>query len=521
MKILFIWPNYDCPIGLSIGVSYLSAILKEHGYHTNILHISESLGVPFLIDELLVKIEKNAPDIIAISTGENHYNDMEELCKRIRSTNTNIKIIIGGIHVTLNAESVFTKENVFDYAIRGEGEEAIVELVDSIAKGSLITDIKNVWFKGDNKIIKNPMRPLKQNFKLPFMDLENWDFQKITNLRRGWVNISMNRGCPYRCTFCHNLSEVQILKQDLGTKGTSNAELHYLRLRDINNMIEELCWIKDNYPFVKAFSFVDDTFTFDKEYMRKFFMKYKEEVHLPFVCLTTINDVDDDLLQLMKEAKCDLIRFGIESTSERICKDIIRRKFSQNKMIAVFQKCHDIGLRTFSYNIVAHPSETREEMKSTMEWNAKLRPSGIRVSLGYPYKGTDYYEVAKQMDLIDETLSFHNYSTYSKFKFSVEDKCWIDKFKTFFWWWLNSYLNNRCSKEYSQLINKLESVPMNQWYDEREKICRNLLDVDKMVSRKYKDKKISHYIVPYEDRPDIALLYDNGEVIKKEMLDEH
>lgn len=37
------------------------------------------------------------------------------------------------------------------------------------------------------------MRPLRQNFKLPFMDLENWDFEKITNLRRGWVNISMNR----------------------------------------------------------------------------------------------------------------------------------------------------------------------------------------------------------------------------------------------------------------------------------------------------------------------------------------
>lgn len=56
MKILFIWPNYDCPIGLSIGVSYLSSILKGHGYQTNILHISDMLGVPFVIDELLIEI---------------------------------------------------------------------------------------------------------------------------------------------------------------------------------------------------------------------------------------------------------------------------------------------------------------------------------------------------------------------------------------------------------------------------------------------------------------------------------
>jgi hypothetical protein len=49
----------------------------------------------------------------------------------------------------------------------------------------------------------------------------------------------------------------------------------------------------------------------------------------------------------------------------------------------------------------------------------------------------------------------------------------------------------------------------------------DLLDKDKEISQKYRDKKISHYIVPYGDRPDIALLYSNEEVIKREMLDEH
>ena len=521
MKILFVWPNYDCPIGLSIGVSYLSAILKQRGYETSILHICEALGTPFILEELLIKIEEISPDLIAVSTGENHYADMEKLCKKVKNRSPHIKIILGGIHVTLNGETVFTKESVFDYAIRGEGEDAITELVDSIACGKQITNINNVWFKIKNEIIKNPMRPLRQNFTLPNMDLENWEFEKITKLRRGWVNVSMNRGCPYRCTFCHNLSEVRVLQQDFGTKGISNTELHYLRLRDIDNMIQELCWIKETYPFVKAFPFVDDTFTFDREYMKKFFAEYKKKVYLPFVCLTTINDVDDDLLQVMKEANCDLIRFGIESTSDRICKKIIRRKFSQEKMISVFQKCHDIGLRTFSYNIIAHPSETREEMKSTMRWNARLKPSGIRVSLGYPFRGTDYYEIAKQMDLIDDTLSFHNYSTYSKFKFSLADKCWIDKFRLFFWWWLNSYLDNECSQEYCQLVEKLELITAEEWNADHESFYRKLIEIDNTVSQKYTRSNVPHYVVPYGDRPDIALLYENRGFLKKEMLDEH
>ncbi len=255
--------------------------------------------------------------------------------------------------------------------------------------------------------------------------------------------------------------------------------------------------------------------------MRRFFLRYKEKVQLPFVCLTTVNDVNDELLYLMKEAGCDLIRFGIESTSERICKNIIRRRFSQEKMVSIFKMCHNIGLRTFSYNIVAHPSETREEMISTMIWNAQLQPSGIRVSLGYPYKGTDYFEIAENMGLIDEELSFHNYSSYSKFKFSLVDKCWIDKFRIFFWWWLNSYLNNECSEDYSRLIDKLENIPMHRWNNKRDKICLDLLNLDSEISQKYINEDVLHYVVPYGDRPDIALLYEKKGILKKEMLDEH
>lgn len=85
--------------------------------------------------------------------------------------------------------------------IRGEGEWAIKDLMVNLQKGNAVTDIPNVWMKSNDKIIKNPMRRFINYFELPYMDLDNWDFEKITKLRRGWVNVSMNRGCPYRCTF--------------------------------------------------------------------------------------------------------------------------------------------------------------------------------------------------------------------------------------------------------------------------------------------------------------------------------
>ena len=309
MKVQFIFPNYDCPIGISIGVAYLSAILKERGYDTNIIHICEALDYPFDVNKIKNDVAKYNPDLIAISTGENHYSDMCELSLALKKT-VKAPIAIGGIHATINAESIVKDNNEFDYILLGDGEEALPELVEALENGKSTENILNIWSRVGNKVYRNTMRPLVTNFKLPYMDLDGWDFEKITKMRRGWVNISMNRGCPYRCSFCHNVAEVEVLKQNFGTRGTGNSEIGYLRLRNIDNIIEELKYIKETYSYVKEFSFIDDTFTYDKKHMMEFFSRYAEEINLPFVCLTTINDLDEDLIKAMKKANCDMIRFG-------------------------------------------------------------------------------------------------------------------------------------------------------------------------------------------------------------------
>lgn len=518
MKVQFIFPNYDCPIGISIGVSYLSAILKERGYETKIIHICDMIGYPYNEQKIIDDIKSYAPDLIAISTGENHYRDMTHLSIELKK-NISTPIAIGGVHATINAEEVANSNNGYDYILLGEGEEALPELVEAIEKGRSTKNIPNVWAKIDGYIYKNKMRPLVQNLSLPFMDLEGWEFEKITLMRRGWVNVSMNRGCPYRCSFCHNLAEVEVLKENFKTKGTGNKELGYLRLRNIENMIQELKYIKLKYPFVKEFSFIDDTFTYDKTHMMKFFELYATEVNLPFVCLTTINDLDEELIRAMKKANCDMIRFGVETATSRIRKKIINRNFSISKIHNIFRLCKENNIRTFSYNIIAHPSEQIEEIEDTLKLNASLMPEGIRISLGYPYKGTRYYEIAKEMNLLDEEKEYYNYSTFTKFKFTFDEKLWIDKCRVFFKWWLNMYLENECSVYYKKNIDMLLGLSSEEWNN--EVVRKKLLQLDWKLSEKFKQDKVVHYTSPYEDRPDIVVLYDEKVMLEREAIDEH
>ncbi len=287
---------------------------------------------------------------------------MAQTAKRLKDT-LGRPIVFGGIHTTLNTQSVMEQNPWIDFGNVGEGDDSLMDLVRALETGSDTTSIPNVWARRDGAIVPNPSRRLKDISKLPWMDLDGWAFQRITENRRGWVNVYMNRGCPYRCTYCHNNGVAKILQESFKTKTSSTADLGYIRLRSIDDMIGELKDIMEHWDGVTAFSFNDDTFTMDQEHMKAFLARYKTDIGLPFVCNTTVLDVDREMLEIMKDANCDLVRFGVETATPRIKREVLKRDFSMRKTEQVFKMCRQIGLRSFAFNILANPTETCEEMK--------------------------------------------------------------------------------------------------------------------------------------------------------------
>jgi anaerobic magnesium-protoporphyrin IX monomethyl ester cyclase len=236
MKVQFLWPNFDCPIGLSIGLSYLAGALRDAGHETNVLHVCEWLDYPFDIDRIESDVKNYGPDLIAFSTGANHYPEMRRTAERLKKS-LDKPILFGGIHTTLNTQTVLKDNPWIDFGNVGEGDDSILDLVSALVSGGDTTRIPNVWARKNGDIIANPARPLKDIRRLPWMDLTKWQFERITENRRGWVNVYMNRGCPYRCTYCHNNGVAKILQESYKTPTSSNADLGYLRLRSIDDMI--------------------------------------------------------------------------------------------------------------------------------------------------------------------------------------------------------------------------------------------------------------------------------------------
>jgi len=165
-------------------------------------------------------------------------------------------------------------ESYLDAICVGEGEGAILDLVNALEAGQDITKIKNLIVKRDGEIFKNDLRPLISNLDaIPFPDrtiYEKYSFFRKRKIR----HLITARGCPFKCSFCFN----KLYNEMYHGKGEE------LRRRTPRNVIEEIKKLKQETPKLKHIFFLDDTFIITQSWLDQFVEIYRKEVNLPFSC---------------------------------------------------------------------------------------------------------------------------------------------------------------------------------------------------------------------------------------------
>ncbi len=398
MRIQFVYPNkVSYPKDISIGLAYLSAVLKSKGHEVSLIDTTFGMSD----SQIISGIQQFAPDLVAVSAVSNNFEYAVDLSKLMKK-HFELPIIIGGIHATIAPEETISKD-CFDMVCIGEGEEALAELVESMEKGERNTTIENIWFKDVSGVIRNPLRKLCENLDtIPFADTEFFDYNKYLKQHNMVASFLSSRGCPYKCAYCINHS-LQELYSGLGS---------YVRYRSVDDVITEMESAIKKYD-IRAISFYDDTFTLNKNRVREFCEKYKKRIDLPFYINARIDNITEQMCIELREAGCERASIGLESGDPQIREQILKKNVSDEQIISGCRLLKEHGIKLYTYNMIGIPGENIENIRKTIKLNRKIRPDFLMACIFTAFKNTELYDRCEEEGILDQSKSTGSYFTGS------------------------------------------------------------------------------------------------------------
>lgn len=393
MKILFIYHNIDTKNirHFPFGIGTLSAFLREHGHETDLLYIQDDISD----DDLYSYIGSSEPDLIGFSTVTLQWQHTKKYARIIKQK-FQAPIICGGAHPTFAPKEVIGEPSI-NMLCMGEGEYALLEVLERMGNNGDLSNIPNIWVKNEEgTVFRNEIRPLVSDLDmLPFPHREIVPYSDIIKENLSEPVFVTSRGCPYNCRFCSN-SAIKKLYQGKGK---------YVRQRSPENVMREIRQLRNRYEF-NSMNFYDEAFGFNREWLKKFCDMYKQEFSYPFGCFIRAETMDRDKYRMMKDAGLKLICLGVESGNEQIRREVMGRNMSDEQIIKTCREAQAEGIQVWTFNIVGVPGETVETIRETMELNRVIDPHFVCIAVYQPFPGTAIYD-----DCIEQGLIKKNYCT--------------------------------------------------------------------------------------------------------------
>jgi len=359
-----------------LGILYLASSLLESGVKVGVVDLN---ALKVGLKESVNLIGKSKPHVIGISATSFQLRGAVQLAERLKEEFENEVVIgLGGAHISVDPDFI-NRFPIFDFGLVGEGEITFPSLVTRILKGEKVRGT----FYG-----KQP----ESLDELPFPDRQLIDAKRYFS-EKECATILATRGCPYNCIFC-------------SIKGLRGQRV---RFRSPRNVVDEMEGIRDQGT--RRFWFVDDTFTVNRKYVLKLCEEIiNRKLDIEWWCETRTESVDETILKVMRKAGCIQISFGIESGSERIRINIIRKNFTNDQAIRAFRLCKKLDILTEAYLMLGFPTETMEDLYYTANFPAELGADIIGVHITQILPGSDLLALAVK----EGKIALDVYDQYAK-----------------------------------------------------------------------------------------------------------
>jgi radical SAM superfamily enzyme YgiQ (UPF0313 family) len=383
MKVLLVNP-ISRNISLSspdLGLAYLAGALKKENHQVEIL---DCVNLRLTFKKFEKYIAHHNYDVIGFRVFSTDLLSVKESLIILRKLRPDIKIILGGAHPSAFPEQTLQYFEEADFAIRGEAEKGLADLINSLPDPEIIQKekIPGLIWRNNGKIeINPPVFPEDlDSLGSPDWKLINpcdYPFQTSYLIESKIIApLIMTRGCPYQCTFC----------------SCRSVTGHKIRSHSVSYIINEIKFLQSNFG-INEFCFIDDNFLIFKDRVADLCEEIvKQKLHIRWSCFGIRLDlVDKDILILMEKSGCYLLTVGIESGSQRILDHMKKRLTLEliNEKINLINSATNI--KVIGNFILGYPKEKEEDIYKTIKFARKLPLYGANFFPFHPTPGTEIF----------------------------------------------------------------------------------------------------------------------------------
>jgi len=289
------------------------------------------------------------------------YDELLKTVQYIRDTfGWYAVIIVGGPHVTSIPGDI---PNSADFVVRGEGEDAILELVESYTAPS-----KEVYWLDD-----------LDNYPFPDRSVFGLERYKRTLCGSPAVHIMTIRGCPFSCSYCN--------KEIVGKR---------VRKRSVEHVMEEVDFIKSVYG-IKSFIIYDDIFTLDRKRVATICDEFRRR-GIKWRCWSRADTLDKEILTLMKASGLTSITLGIESGDDAVLSSVDKGLTAdKNRKALLLTRELEIPVRCSL--MFGNPGESWKSLSNTINMIEETQPDEWNLAVLQPIPGSDIWNNPHKYDI--------------------------------------------------------------------------------------------------------------------------
>lgn len=356
-SIAFVFPRTRYQSGdPPLGIALLAAILRQRrpGLDVSIIDGTFLGGRARLLD----RVRSCGADLVAVFVDSLMLPDALEVARVAHEAGA--FALAGGPLATVAPGLLLPG---FDCVFRGEGDEAILEIVDRVLAGTAPTDVAGCVLRGPDgeRVETGPATHPADLDALPF---PAWDLLDMARYIRLWpyldaigmgisgTNVVASRGCPWHCTYCQ-----PTLSAIFGRR---------IRRYSPDRVAAEVAALQARYD-IRGVFFHDDTMTTSEHWLDRLFEALARLPRPPlWGCNSRVDSLNVELVDRMYAAGMRAVHLGIEAGSLRVRTEVLDKHVDLAHLERLVEHLRRRGVHALGFFMLGSPTETFGEMLQTV-----------------------------------------------------------------------------------------------------------------------------------------------------------